>query len=802
MNGLTDSARAAIARAGVEAQELCRGYVGTEHLLLGLLYERDSIAASVLSSHDVTYAQTRELAESGGERDISPGERSMTPALTAVLEAASAEAGRRGSDSVGTEHLLLALLGGRESAAIRLITLQSASVSEIRNDLMTFFSDMRGEQRVTDTVQRPTQNAGDMQTLLSYGVDMTEQARNGRTATVVGRDDETERVIRILSRKTKNNPCLIGEPGVGKTAVVEGLCARIVSGRVPDTLAGKTVIMIDFGAMIAGAKYRGEFEERLKKIMDEVAKNPGIILFIDELHTIVGAGAAEGAVDAASILKPPLARGELRVIGATTVTEYRRHIEKDAALERRFQPVIVEEPTPEKAEEILFAIRPQYQSHHGVEITDEAIRAAVKLSVRYVTDRFLPDKAIDLMDEAASEKRTRLCEPPEELEVMRRRVNALCEKRERAVMERNFDLAGEIRAELCAGRDALSALMAEYEHKKNTAVPKVTEEDVAAVVGAWTGIPVGRLYSDDIKELATLEEKLKRRVIGQDDAVSALAKAIRRGRTGIGDPRRPICSLIFAGPTGVGKTELAKAAAELLFGSDDAMIRIDMSECTESFSTSKLIGSPPGYVGYEDGGQLTDKIRRNPYRIVLFDEIEKAHPAIFDLLLQILEDGRLTDSQGRRADFRNAVIIMTSNIGHGDGTPRRAGFSLDARDDGEVFRRAIRAAFKPEFINRIDEIIVFSPLSQDILIKISERLLSDAAERAKNIGIDVAFDDSVTALIASRSEAEFGARPLRRAVGKLFEDSLSAEMIEGRISAPVKLFATVSDGRIVYLPRK
>lgn len=361
MNGLTDSARAAIARAGVEAQELCRGYVGTEHLLLGLLYERDSIAASVLSSHDVTYAQTRELAESGGERDISPGERSMTPALTAVLEAASAEAGRRGSDSVGTEHLLLALLGGRESAAIRLITLQSASVSEIRNDLMTFFSDMRGEQRVTDTVQRPTQNAGDMQTLLSYGVDMTEQARNGRTATVVGRDDETERVIRILSRKTKNNPCLIGEPGVGKTAVVEGLCARIVSGRVPDTLAGKTVIMIDFGAMIAGAKYRGEFEERLKKIMDEVAKNPGIILFIDELHTIVGAGAAEGAVDAASILKPPLARGELRVIGATTVTEYRRHIEKDAALERRFQPVIVEEPTPEKAEEILFAIRPQYQ---------------------------------------------------------------------------------------------------------------------------------------------------------------------------------------------------------------------------------------------------------------------------------------------------------------------------------------------------------------------------------------------------------------------------------------------------------
>ncbi|MBQ9510833.1 MAG: ATP-dependent Clp protease ATP-binding subunit [Clostridia bacterium] len=800
MRGLTDSARAAISNANTEAVELCRGYVGTEHLLLGILREEESIAANILKAHDVTYSATRQLAGNGGERDVATGEREMTPGLKTAIEDAAEEARSRGSDSVGTEHLLLALISERESAAVRLITLQSASVGEIRNDITTFFSEIKGDSkpRGADAKQNYLHD-GDLATLMSFGVDLTEQARRGKLPNVVGRDEETERVIRILSRKTKNNPCLIGEPGVGKTAVVEGLCCRIADGRVPQSLSGKSIIMLDLGAMIAGAKYRGEFEERLKKIMNEVAKNDSVILFIDELHTIVGAGAAEGAVDAANILKPALARGELRVIGATTIEEYRRHIEKDAALERRFQPVLVEEPSREKAEEILFALRSQYQEHHGVIITDDAIKAAVRLSARYLTDRFLPDKAIDLIDEAAAEKRTKISELPDDIKRLQGEVNLLCAERENAITRRDFATAAKIRLKLTDKRGELSELMRGYEDEKREAMSKITEDDIAKVLESWTHISVSRLLDDETRRLATLDDEIKKRVIGQDDAVKSLTRAIRRGRTGMSDPMRPICSLIFAGPTGVGKSELAKAVAEVLFGSEDAMIRLDMSEYMDKYSSSKMIGSPPGYVGYDEGGQLTDKIRRKPYCIILFDEIEKAHPDIFNLLLQILEDGRLTDSQGRVADFRNSVIIMTSNLGY-ENQSRRAGFSGEKESERrkEEVRIAVKTAFKPEFINRIDEIIVFDVLDETALRQITGKFLNGIAERAKNIGVKLSFDASVADLIISENDEKYGARPLRRAVSRFVEDSFSNEMIMGNIRAGMKVKAFADGEKVIY----
>ena len=796
--GLTDSARAAIARAGEEAQALCRGYVGTEHLLLGLLLEDESIAASVLKAHGVKYDATAELAGGGGEYDIAPGEREMTPGLKAVISSAAEEAERRGDGRTGTEHLLLALISERESAAVRIIALQGASVGDIRSDILEFFSDISGEPK-KDRGQKQNQPE-QRSALLSFGVDLTEKARRGMLSEAVGREEETERVIRILSRKTKNNPCLVGEPGVGKTAVVEGLCGRIVNGRVPDTLFGKTVIMLDFGAMIAGAKYRGEFEERLKKVMDEVTVSGNVILFIDELHTIIGAGAAEGAVDAANILKPALARGELHIIGATTTAEYRRHIEKDAALERRFQPVTIDEPSPEKAEEILFSLRPQYQNHHKVIISDEAIKAAVRLSVRYVTDRFLPDKAIDLIDEASSECRTRLCKYPAGAQRLSEEMALLCDRREKAIKNGDFVLAAELRTELAGKRAALDAMQREYLERKNTEHPTVTEENVAEIVSSWTKIPVGRLLDSEAERLCGLEDELKRRIIGQDEAVEALSRAVRRGRTGLGNPSRPICSLIFAGPTGVGKSELAKAAAEVLFGSEKALIRIDMSECMDKFSSSKLIGSPPGYVGYGEGGQLTEKVHRKPYSIVLFDEIEKAHPDIFNLFLQILEDGKITDAQGRVCDFRNTVIIMTTNLGVEDSDRRTAGFSSadESKQMKKTISDAVKAAFRPELINRVDEIIVFSPLSGDSMKKIAEKLIDEAKTRAAAIGIELETDDSVTELIVAQGDEKYGARPLRRAVGRFLEDTLSEEIISGKIKARAKLRAFAEDGKIVF----
>lgn len=797
--GLTEAAESALTRAEEEAAELCRAYVGTEHLLLGLLYDGSCVAANILRVHDITYAQTKALAGEGAPCDVSPGSRDMTPGLRTVIESAAKEAAKCRDGKVGTEHLLLALLRERESAAVRLIIAQSAGVGEIQNDIMTFLSETGAEAKPREAKGKYGQEQESGQSL--FGTDLTEAARKGKLPAVVGRDAETERVIRILGRRTKNNPCLVGEPGVGKTAVVEGLCQRIVSGEVPENLLGKTVLSVDIGAMIAGAKYRGEFEERLKRLTDEVMKNHNTVLFIDELHTIVGAGAAEGAVDAANILKPLLARGELRVIGATTSQEYRKHIEKDPALERRFQPVLVDEPDEEKTEQILRALRPQYQAHHKVTITDGAITAAVKLSKRYLPDRFLPDKAIDLIDEASSKKSIASSEPPQRQKELENEVRGLCMRRECAVMDRDFSFAAELRGEIVAKREELSAMRRESEARRLTSPPRVTEDDIAEILWAWTNIPVQRMLEDDARKLARLEDEIEKRVVGQRGAVESLCRAIRRGRTGLSNPDRPICSLIFTGPTGVGKTELAKALAQALFGSERALLRFDMSEYMEKHSVAKLIGSPPGYVGYDDGGTLTECVRRKPYSILLFDEIEKAHPDVFDLLLQILEDGQLTDSHGRRADFRNTVIIMTSNLG-ASGERKTAGFvsaeNIEKREKN-VATEALRAVFRAEFLNRVDEIIVFSRLSEKDMEEIARRLLSKAAERAAGIGITLSFDDSAVKLIAGEGKSDiYGARPLRRAVTKLVEDALSEEIVCGRLCAPAEIFARAEGGKMKF----
>lgn len=800
--GLTDAAETALANAEREAMELCRAYVGTEHLLLGLLGDENCVAANILRAHDITYARTKALAGENSASDLSPSQREMTPGLCAVIESAAAEASKRGDGKVGTEHLLLALLGERESAAVRLIIAQNAGVGEIKNDIMTFLSETCEETKPQETKGKYGQEQEGISG--TFGCDLTDAARKGKLPTVVGREAETARVIQILGRKTKNNPCLIGEPGVGKTAVVEGLCERIVSENVPEALLGKTIISVDIGAMIAGAKYRGEFEERLKKLTDEVIKNPGIILFIDELHTIVGAGAAEGAVDAANILKPLLARGDLRVIGATTSREYRRHIEKDPALERRFQPVTVDEPSDEKTEKILRALRPQYQLHHKVTITDGAITAAIKLSKRYLPDRFLPDKAIDLIDEASSKKSIAATEPSARQRELENELRGLCARRECAIVDRNFELATALRSEIVSKREALALLRREREAKRLLSPPRVKEDDIAEVLTAWTNIPVERIMGDESSRLSHMESELSERVIGQDEAIRALCRAVRRGRTGLSNPDRPICSLIFTGPTGVGKTELAKALAAVLFGSEKALLRFDMSEYMEKHSIAKLIGAPPGYVGYDDGGALTDAVRKKPYSIILFDEIEKAHPDVFDLLLQILEDGRLTDSHGRTSDFRNTVIIMTSNLGSGR-IKNTAGFG--SREENEKREKtaavdALKAVFRAEFLNRVDEIIVFSHLSEKDTEQIAERLLSDAGRRVADIGISLSFDDSAVKLIASEGKSDlYGARPLRRAVTRLVEDPLSEEIIEGKTVAPAALTVTAENGKMKFVKK-
>ena len=811
-NKFTATAKNTLKQAAGEAGKLGHTYIGTEHLLLAMLGDRDSVAGNILSSRGIFYAPTHELIEelSGvGEKSVVDA-GDMTPGLRRVIEASSSVAAKYGHTLIGTEDLLLSLVSERESVAVKLIVAQNVSLGELQNDIIAFFGDMGAE---VDTPQgKPMKGGGGSGGTASavgqYGRDLTTLAICGMLDPIIGREAETERVIQILSRRTKNNPCLIGEPGVGKTAVVEGLASRIAAGAVPDNLADKVVITLDIGAMIAGAKYRGEFEDRLKKVMDEVMKNKNIILFIDEIHTIVGAGAAEGAVDAANILKPVLARGEIQVIGATTIAEYRRHIEKDAALERRFQSVLVSEPDEEQTLAILKGLRPKYENHHHITITDEALSAAVSLSARYIPDRFLPDKAIDLVDEAASKKRIESYGSTPHLMEYENEIKALLEKKENAIHEQKFELAAEL-------RDRAATLEKKYRAEKETIRrererhrEKIGAGDIADVVTAWTGIPVKKLASTEGERLRHLEKLLQERIIGQDDAISAVARAIRRGRVGLGNPARPICSLLFMGPTGVGKTELAKAVADVVFGSAGELIRLDMSEYMEKHSVSKMIGSPPGYVGYDEGGGLTEKIRRRPYSVVLFDEIEKAHPDIFNLLLQILDDGILTDSTGRTASFKNAIIIMTTNIGSpvagGGGSLGFASVSDEnaekkAAERAERMKR-LREGFRPELVNRIDEIIVFDRLSHDDIVAIARMMIREVEGRITALGITAQFDPSVAQMLAScESVKTYGARPLRREISSKIEDAFSLWMLDGKIREGDHVLLFAVDGKIEYL---
>ena len=802
------------------ASELGHTYIGSEHLLLGLLSEDTGVAAHYLQERGATVEKVQEavvrIAGEGTPSAISSSD--ITPRTKNIIENSLVESQRYGQNYIGTEHLLLALLEERDCVAVRVLETLGVSVNDLRQDIVAFLNNAgSGEAEFSGSrggfggAPAGRQQAGkdsldSTPTLKNFGRDLTAMARAGKIDPIIGRDSETERVIQILSRRTKNNPCLIGEPGVGKTAVVEGLAQRIVAGNVPENLREKSIVTLDIAGMIAGAKYRGEFEERFKNVMEEVQKNPNIILFIDEIHTIIGAGAAEGAVDAANIIKPALARGEMQVIGATTISEYRKHIEKDAALERRFQSVMVGEPTSDEALQILRGLRDKYEAHHKLKISDEALEAAVQLSVRYITDRYLPDKAIDLIDEAASRLRITAHTSPDDLKEMEKKIQSLAHDKEEAISSQDFEAAARLRDEEQALKADYDKKKAEWEKSNDTSSLTVKATDIADVVTQWTGIPVNRLLEEESEKLLHLDGLLKARVIGQDQAVEAVSKAIRRGRMGLKDPRRPVGSFIFMGPTGIGKTELAKALAEVMFGSPSAMIRLDMSEYMEKHSVSKLIGSPPGYVGYEEGGQLTEKIRRKPYSVVLFDEIEKAHPDVFNILLQVLEDGVLTDSQGRHVDFRNTILILTSNVGASEMSATKAlGFTStpEATTDEEARRErmmsALKSTFRPEFLNRIDDIIVFNSLRQEDIEAIANLMLKDVEKRIADLGITISFDPSVATLLAKEGfDPTYGARPLRRAVVRMVEDTFSTEMLEGKIQAGDSILAKAEDGKIVF----
>ena len=804
----TEKAKIALNNALEEARELGHTYVGTEHLLLGLLSVTDSIAYRILSDRGVDADTTRELISStvgvGAPSDVSGAD--MTPMTKKVIEESAYASARLGHNYIGTEHLLLAIVSQEDCFANKMLRAQNASAAEIRSDLSEYFGGMRNPDDPAaskSSGKERNENIAGCPTLSKYGTDLVRSAKDGRIDPIIGREKETERVVQILSRRTKNNPCLIGEPGVGKTAVVEGLAQRIADGTVPENLRDSIIVTLDISSMIAGAKYRGEFEERMKGVMEEVAKNPRIILFVDEIHTIIGAGGAEGAVDAANIIKPALARGTMQLIGATTIEEYRKYIEKDAALERRFQSVMVGEPTPEEAVQILYGLRDKYEAHHKLKISDEAIEAAVALSVRYIGDRFLPDKAIDLVDEAASKLHIQGYTPSDEVKALEEKLKNVRAEKEEAILGEDYEKAASVRDTEKELQEQIKSAKASSPDKGETVV---RAGDIEDIVTAWTGIPVKKLAAEESQRLLNLDKILKERVIGQDEAVDAVAKAIRRGRTGLKDPKRPVGSFIFLGPTGVGKTELSKVLADVMFGSADAMIRVDMSEYMEKHSVSKLIGSPPGYVGYEEGGQLTEKIRRHPYSVVLFDEIEKAHPDVFNILLQILDDGILTDAQGRRVDFKNCIIIMTSNVGASSILePKRLGFSADnskAADEEKMKQNvmgALKETFRPEFLNRVDDIIVFNKLGDDDIKKIASLMLDEVKARISQRGITVSFSDEVTSLLAKEGfDPVYGARPLRRAIVRRVEDGLSEEILSGRIGEGDSVTAELRDGSIVY----
>ena len=803
-NKFTQKAQNVLTRSLSLARELGHTYVGSEHLLLSLLTETDCIAARLLVAKGADTEKFRsaivEISGFGAPSFVTPSD--MTPRLKKIIEGSAAESTASGARYIGTEHLLLSFLKERDSVGVRLLEAEGIPASELKKDVLSYLSTISEQTGSAEKAPVPEEKLKirGAPTLSTYGRDLTEQARSGRIDPVIGRDRETERVIQILSRRQKNNPCLIGEPGVGKTAVVEGLATRIAEGNVPETLRSRRIVTLDISSMIAGAKYRGEFEERMKSVMEEVSKNPDLILFIDELHVIIGAGAAEGAVDAANILKPALARGELQMIGATTISEYRSHIERDAALERRFQAVSVEEPTAEQSVEILRGLREKYEAHHKISISDEAIDAAVRLSLRYIPDRFLPDKAIDLIDEAASAVRIAHTKRPLPIRTLEEELDRLSKQKEDAVLAQKFELAASVRDREQELRGQISLLR---EEEFSPALPTVKESDVADVVTLWTGIPLRRLLEDEGRNLLVLEEELSRAVIGQERATRELAKAIRRGRTGLKDPKRPIGSFLFLGPTGVGKTKLAKALAVSLFGSEGAMIRLDMSEYMEKHSVSRLVGSPPGYVGYGEGGQLTEKVRRRPYSVVLFDEIEKAHPDVFHLLLQVLEDGVLSDSQGRQIDFANTVLILTSNLGSEDASHKILGFSLGCEDD--VRRReaqmldALKERFRPEFLGRLDDVILFSPLGKETLCRIAESMLEEIRLRAKEIGVSLSFSSEVARhIVAQIDRSDDGARPLRRAVTQRIEDPLSTKLLEEDFGKGDRVLVSIEGDKVIF----
>ena len=784
----TNRAKKVIEIADDISIELGHNYIGTEHILYGLVKEGEGIASKVLQNKGVTsekiLKEIKEMLGYGKEIKQSLG---FTPRSKRVLENAFLEAKRIGYNYIGTEHLLLALMKEGDCIAIKIILELNVEIPQIYNEVAKVINEEEIDNEINKDISKSKSKSQQTTTLNQFGEDITEKAEEGKFDNIIGREKEVERMIEILSRRTKNNPCLIGEPGVGKTAIVEGLAEKITSGDVPQNLKEKRIISIDISGMVAGTKYRGDFEERIKKALGEVRKSGDIILFIDEIHTIVGAGAAEGAIDAANILKPLLARGEIQLIGATTVEEYRKYIEKDSALERRFSPIQVDEPTEAETIEILKGIRDKYEAHHNVKITDDAIKSAVTLSKRYITDRFLPDKAIDLIDEASSKIRIRKYIEPDEIKKLQEELEKIEKDKEDAIYNQEFENAAKLRDKEREVKIKLSQSSSEWEKYKIRDIVEVKEENIAEVISKWTGIPVQRLNEDDNEKIKNLEKNLHKRVIGQNEAVEAVAKAIRRGRIGLKDPKRPIGSFLFLGPTGVGKTELCKALAENLFDNEDNMIRLDMSEYMEPHSVSKIIGAPPGYVGFDDGGQLTEKVKRKPYSLILFDEIEKAHPDVMNLLLQILEDGRLTDAQGREVNFKNTIIIMTSNIGARYITDRKnLGFGSGEKREYEESKNEIikelKKEFRPELINRIDEIIVFHKLENSEIVDIAKIMLKQIEKRLEEKNYFVKIDDSVAEIIAnSEIDKNYGARPLRRKIQELVEDRLSEEILQGNI---------------------
>ena len=817
----TNSAKDAMESANEIAIELGHDYIGTEHLLYGLVDEQEGVAGKVLENQNVTKEDVLEEIEEliGKSTTESSKTIGFTPRTKRVIENAFREARKVGSDYIGTEHILIGIMREADSVAVRILLDLDVNPQKLYNEIYKVVNEDDDIQNINNNggnKSKNTKNSFNMTpTLNQFGSDLTKQAEEGKLDPIIGRKSEIERVIQILSRRTKNNPCLIGEPGVGKTAIVEGIAEKIVSGDVPEMLKDKRLVSVDISGMVAGAKYRGDFEERIKKALNEVKKAGDVILFIDEIHTIVGAGSAEGAIDAANILKPLLARGEIQLIGATTLNEYRKYIEKDAALERRFSPITVTEPTVEDTISILKGLRDKYEAHHNVKITDEAISSAVSFSVRYINDRFLPDKAVDLIDEAASRVRMKTYTEPDEIKVLEESIEKIEKEKEEAIKVQDFEKAAKLRDKEHKQKEKLEKSKTKWKDKNTKTVSIITEEEIAEVIASWTGIPVNKISENENEKLKNLEKALHKRVIGQNEAVDAVAKAIRRGRVGLKDPKRPVGSFIFLGPTGVGKTELSKALAEVLFGDENAIIRVDMSEFMESHSTSKLIGSPPGYVGFDEGGQLTEKVRRKPYSVILFDEIEKAHPDVMNILLQILDDGRLTDSQGRVVNFKDTVIIMTSNVGARVITDKKTlGFNSKSEDSEKDINKEyedtkkevmaeLKRSFRPEFLNRIDEIIVFHKLEDEEIKSIIDIMLEEVKNRLKEKDIIIEIDDTVKDLIIKEGiDKAYGARPLRRTIQNKLEDRIAEAILDGIVKTKDTAIATVEDDKVVIKKKK